>query len=465
MRSWRTVLGIAVATLVLLVPVHAKGGTAAPMQTWGPGSTHIQHVITVVMENRGYDNFFGSYCLALGPYCSSTGSGIPSGTCVPYDPSNPALGCVTPYNLTTSQFVTSDMQHDLVSGRASWNNGAMNGFYGAEYSGSLPFGHYNGSTLPIYWDMAEQYATSDNLFAGNLSWSLPNHWYLMAGAVPHVTQFSYLDSAVARQSYLNQSNHTKTIQDTLNGSSTSWKYYDWKLAPYARAINNMNFVGAASAFDYWNPLAARAESYQSYYNQHFAARGDFVKDLKNGTLPQISWLIPLFSFSDHAPANVTMGESWVAQLVNAVEASPEWNSTAIFVIWDDYGGYYDHVAPPRVHANLLSFRSPILVISPYARENYISHVQLSFFSLLHFVEWRFKLGCLTRLDCAAPLPFDFFNFNQSARPPMYFATDWTKASYPMPLQAGGNAPCAGCLDPTPSYWAPNDTAPTPAQAD
>jgi len=460
-------MGLAVLTFVLVSPAGITisklppptlgSQDSTPVQmVWGPASTHIQHVVTVVMENRVYDNYFGEYCLTLGPYCTSTGNGIPSTTCVPKSPTNLSLGCVNPYPFTTHQFTTTDIAHDWNSGHVAWDNGAMDGFYQAEGSTLTTFGHYNGTTIPIYWDMAEQYAMSDSLFAANLSYSLPNHWYLIAGQAPSISYDSFLKTSTDRTAYLNESDRTLTIQDLLNRSSVTWKYYDFGLPTRSAAIMN-----GGAAYDFWNPMAAKSESYNSNYVNHFAPRGDFLNDLANGTLPQISWVIPAANASDHPGYNVSNGESWVAQLVDAVEASPEWNSTAIFVVWDDYGGWYDHVPPPRAQSNLLSFRSPILVISPYAKEGYISHVQLDFFSLLRYTEWQFGIGCVSSLDCQATPPFDFFDFNQTARLPIQFATDWTQATYPMQLQFVGmtlpDAPLGpGCVSCVPiggaSWW-------------
>ena len=460
-QLWTTV-GIAVAALVLvspiLPPVPHLAGTTIP---FGPSSTHIQHLITVVMENRDYDNYFGEYCLVIGAYCSSTANGIPSGTCVPVDPTNASAGCVQPFNYTQQQFVYPDIAHDWVSGRMAMDGGAMDGFYAAESGSASAFGHYNGSTLPIYWDLAEEYAISDNTFAGNLSYSLPNHWDLLAGTAPAASYDTWVSLAPDKQSYLNQSNTTSTIQDLLNHSAVTWKYYDWSLYTYAKAVNLTPGVTDGSAFNYWNPLAARAETYQTPFNSHFVARSTFLSDASGGTLPQLSWIIPPWPNSDHPGTNVTDGETFVAQIVNAVEASPEWNSTAIVLLWDDYGGFYDHVAPPFVSGNQLSFRSPLIVISPYARENWVDHTFLDFYSFLHFAEWQFGLGCQTSLDCNAPLPFGLFDFNQTARPAMFFPTLWTQATYPIPLQKlAYGAVWAGAYHPTPPLaWYTNSTYP------
>ena len=420
------------------------GGSGSPLVlAFGPGSDHIRHVITVVMENHDYDNLFGTYCLTLGLYCSSTGNGVPSGLCVPYLPTDPQLGCVKPFNLTARELNVTDLPHDWISGTAAYANGSMNDFFHAESDSLVSFGHYNGSTVPISWDLAEQYALGDNFFAANLSYSLPNHWDLLAGGTPTIAYDSYVKNGSDRVAYLNQANATPSIQDLLNGTPVSWNYYDFPLENQTTAYSSSSWD---SAYDFWSPLAGRAESYQPNESVHFVARQQLLTDLSDGSLPQLSWVIPSAPYSEHPGYNITEGEGWLAQVVDAVEASPDWATTAIFVVWDDYGGWYDHVAPTFDGPDLLSFRSPILVISPYAREGLISSQYLTFFSLLHFDEWQFGLGCLTSLDCNAPLPFSFFNFNQTARLPIMFPTNWLQASYPMPPQSLGAPPilCPSC---------------------
>jgi len=459
--GWLGIALVMIPTILVLpaaVPMPATstvaphaGSLGVPPQ-WGPNSTRIRHIITVVMENHDYDNFFGVYCQQLGAYCSDTGNGVPPGTCVPYNPANLSYGCIVPYNLTPAQFVVKDMQHDWISGPQAWDDGKMDGFYAAEHDSVIPFGHYNGSTIPIYWDMAEEYTLGDNFYATNLSYSLPNHWDLVAGQAPAISSDSYIKTSSDRLTYRTESNATPTVEDLLNGTNVSWKYYDFGLIPM-----NLAYAGSplGSAYDYWNPLAARGESYTSTYSGHLVPRTDFLTDIANGSLPDLSWVIPSAPSSDHPGYNLTQGNSWVAQLVDSVENSSYWNSTVIFVVWDDYGGWYDHVTPPLLPNTPISFRSPILVISPYAKENYISHAQLDFFSLLRYEEWQFSLPCMGALDCSATLPFDFFDFNQTARPPILFATNWTQAHYPMPLQ--GFQPvvplsCVSCTAVKPTSW-------------
>jgi phospholipase C len=457
-------LTVGFANPALLPPASVPAqSTTEIFPTGGSGlpghlpNDHIQHVVEIMLENHDYDSYFGTYCLVLGPYCSMTGNGIPANTCVPYYPSYPQDGCVVPFNLTPAQFTIPDMEHDWITGPIAYNEGAMNGFYQAEGTTNT-FGHYNQSTIPIYWDMAEEYATSDNFWGGNLSYSLPNHWQLVSATTPEFAYDHYLGNAGVQSEYLSEANNTSSVEDLLDRANVSWRYYDNSLMSYGSAIDGVIWGGA---YDYWNPMAAQAESYTSPYLSHFVPRSAFIGDVDNGTLPNVSYLIPDFDYSDHPGWNNSYGETWIAELVNAVEASKYWNSTVIFVTWDDYGGWYDHVPPPTVLGHGLSFRAPLLVISPYAKENFIGHSMGDFWSLLHFVEWQFGLGCLRPQDCLAPLPLQFFNFNQPPRAPILFQTSWTTARYPMALQQAGaiNMDCAPCLDTSWNAWGDSNITP------
>ncbi|MBV9402744.1 MAG: hypothetical protein JO018_03350, partial [Candidatus Eremiobacteraeota bacterium] len=136
-------------------------------------------------------------------------------------------------------------------------------------------------------------------------------------------------------------------------------------------------------------------------------------DIATGALPAVSWLIPSGASSDHALGTDGTGPSWVASVVNAIGNSKYWNSTAIFITWDDWGGWYDHVKPSQFNSYELSFRVPLIVISPYAKPAYISHVQHEFGSILHFTEEQFGLGSLGYTDSRADDLADCFNFNQA----------------------------------------------------
>jgi phospholipase C len=392
-----------------------------------------------MQENHAYDNLFGTYCPTLGPYCPNTATGIPPGTCVPKDPARPSLGCLRPYNLTLGQ-VNTDLPHDWTSTHSAWNSGGMNNFLHAEGS-PLTFGHYNGSTVPLYWDLAEEYGLADHLFAGSQSYSLSQHWYMFSSLPPPAAQYTYLRGNLSLDHlYYNQSNGTANLVSSLQNSSASWKYYDyWLPATYNQSIGGSTPLSTV-ALDYWNPLAARAQTYQSAIRSHFVPRSTFFSDAASGALPNVSWIIPTVTDSDHPPENLTNGQDWTASVVDALERSPEWNSTVLFVTWDEYGGFYDHLAPPTVDAYGDGFRVPLLAIGPWVRQGVVDHQNLSFSSILHLMEARFHLPCIGPRDCAARLPLGLFDFRMSGpRAPILFPTNAT-ATYPMALESSGRLP-------------------------
>ncbi|HZY71001.1 MAG TPA: alkaline phosphatase family protein [Thermoplasmata archaeon] len=444
----RLVLVLATALLVL-IPVEVVLAVEAPRPSIAPAvwfafASRIDHIVFVVMENHPYDNLYGTYCTATGPNCPIAANGIPRGSCLPLNTTAPNGPCVRPFAFTAQNAsVTTPLPHDWNSSTRAFDGGLMDGFYAAEQSGRDPFGHYNGSTAPTYWDLAEEYALSDNFYSSVLSYSLPNHWHIVAGQAPPeiVTHGTGLRGAgpgflqVDRQ-YLAEANGTSSVEDLLLNSSTSWGYYDFPLPTYDHAlVANQSLSGAAYA--YWNPLAAKAESYTAGLAPHFHASAQFFGDAHNGTLPNIAWVIPPSQYSDHPPERVDAAQGWLASVVDSVEASPEWNSSVVFVTWDDYGGFYDHVAPPVANGAQLGFRVPLLAIGPYVREGYVTHAPTYFESILHLMEWRFRLGCLVPLDCNAPLPLDLLNFSAPRRSPIFFPTDVNLTSYPMPLQPRG----------------------------
>lgn len=472
--------GLSLVSLVLISPLAGFAVPAVPALGAGLSvearstTNPIQHVVIIMMENHAFDNYFGSYCQTTGKYCSSTVAGVGAGQCVPYDPLKVSLGCASTFNFTRQQMRSVDLPHNWTSTVGSINGGAMNGFYQSEGGSTTTFGEYNRATIPTYWDLAEQYAIGDNFYSSALSYSLPNHWYLLAGQTPPIAVNSTGTTNISEKHlYLNQSNRTQTVEDLLNASpSVSWKMYDWALPSYATAINDPFGQGA---YSYWNPLAAKSESYSAPFSSHFVARSQLFTDARQGNLPAVSWVIPAPAFSDHPKvSNIGDGENFTASVVNAIEQSTQWKHTAIFLAWDDYGGFYDHVAPPPVDGLGWSFRVPLIVISPYARENAVVHQSGDFASLLHFVEWRFSLGCITARDCNATLPLGYFDFNQTARGPMSFPTNWENAVYPMALQrasgggggGGGKLVCGTCgTDPNAWDSGPPSSALDPMEVD
>ncbi len=436
------------APLALAVSGLVLGGALAAPTLAGPApgrvsklalfDSHISHIIILMQENHAYDNLFGEYCLKAGPYCSSAANGIPPGVCVPYVPSYPMFGCLKPYNFSAAyESLPTDLPHDWNASHTAYDGGAMNGFYAA--AGPPSLGHYNASTVPVYYDLAEEYGLADDFFSGALSYSLPNHWYDLAAAPPNASLQNRLGGpagAAIDHTYLNEANLTATIETQLKGTGITWKYYDTRLSNYSAAIQ----VPSGSAYNYWDPLMAQAQSYAPGEASHFVDRSSFFTDARLGTLPDISFVIPDVADSDHPPENITAGQTWVASVVDALEASPEWNSSVLFITWDEYGGFYDHVRPPDVSSAGEGFRVPLIAVSPWARQGYVDPKNLTFESLLHLTQKRFSLGCLGPQDCEAKLPLKMFNFNRpTPRAPIYISP-FANASYPMPLESSGALP-------------------------
>ncbi|HEV2037294.1 MAG TPA: alkaline phosphatase family protein, partial [Candidatus Eremiobacteraceae bacterium] len=191
----------------------------------------------------------------------------------------------------------------------------------------------------------------------------------------------------------------QTLFDRLDAESVSWRYYE--------ALPN-GFWSAPDAI-------AHIRRGPDWANAVSPAT-TILSDISAAKLPAVSWVIPSVAASDHSLGNDGSGPAWVASIVNAVGNSPYWNSTVIFVTWDDWGGWYDHVAPVMYNSNELGFRVPLIVISPYARLGYVSHVQHEFGSVLHFTEETFGLSPLGYTDARGDDFADCFNFSQTPSP-------------------------------------------------
>lgn len=408
-----------------------------------PATNPINHIVVIMQENRSFDNYFGTYPGA---------NGIPKGTCVPLSPDNPSVGCVKPF--LSTDVISGDLPHGYQSSVVGYDNGKMDGFMVGENENPKTMTYYDNKTIPYYWDLAKNYVLADNFYSSVLSYSLPNHWYALAGQAPATSMFYFmhrppnndilnqqenastiaggnpnattnfgvnpnptstnLRDGVARV-YLEESNLTKTVADLFMNDThnITWKYYDHLI----RAGNYKAAVSSGRAFEFWNPFSAKGSTYTPAYAPHFVNRAQIFTDLKSGDFPQVSWVTPSFPISEHPPANITFGMNWVKDVINAIMSSPYWNSTAIVVTWDDYGGFYDHVPPPQIDKYGLGFRMPTLIISPYAKSGYIDHTQYQFESMLKFIEWRFSLQPLTERDLHANNLLNAFDFGQKPLPP------------------------------------------------
>jgi phospholipase C len=214
----------------------------------------------------------------------------------------------------------------------------------------------------------------------------------------------------------------------------------------------------------WNPLPLFTDVQADNQLKNIQPLDNFLTQAKAGTLPSVSWVIPSADDSEHPPAGVHIGQAYVTSLVNAVMEGPDWNSTAIFIGWDDWGGFYDHVVPPTADLDGYGLRVPSITISPYARHGYIDHQTLSQDSYLKFIEDDFLGGARLNpatdgrpdprpdvrenLTILGNLEADF-NFNQPPRAPVLLPTNPPTDSPTLPVYFTGLPPCMGCTTPPP----------------
>ncbi len=428
---------VAVVTSCATVTLVGCHGTAAPVMpsytvqqpaaigvsdmrnTSAPWSAQIKHVVIIIQENRTPDNLFNGY-----PGANTQSWGLNhNGKHVPL--------------IQVSMTAPYDLDHSHGSFRGEYNGGKMNGFdrvfSRCSQPGACPppaeraYAMVPKKESKPYWDMARQWALADNMFETNQGPSFPAHQYLISGTSTIKTGSSWraadnpkkpgsksilggCDSPTGTKvqliNQLGQSRTTypcfdrPTLTDLLDAKSIVWHYYEYAYGP-----------------GLWYALDAIRHIYnRSDYRTIVEAPADRVlSDVLNGDLEPVIWVTPEADDSDHARITDGSGPSWVASIVNAVGESRFWKDTAIFVTWDDWGGWYDHVRPPMYNSYELGFRVPLLVISPYAKAGYISHKQHEFGSILKFTEETFGLGSLHTTDVRADDLADCFDFKQAPR--------------------------------------------------
>lgn len=269
--------------------------------------------------------------------------------------------------------------------------------------------YYDWHEIPNYWEYARRFVLCDQFFSSLAGPSEPNHLYTVAAKSGGlVNNPKYRTAGNVKPIYgagVYGAGDTDavytfpTIAELLRNTHVSWKYYDEKPNPRQHSL--------------WNPLPGFRQFQQSpELMSHLVGMNQFYKDAKSGHLPQVCWIVPNYADSEHPPCDSARGMWHVTDLVNAIMRSSAWSSTVIVITWDDYGGFYDHVAPPAVDQFGYGPRVPALVISPYARPGFCCHTTFDFTSPLKLIEERFNLKSLTSRDGEANDMLDCFNFQQ-----------------------------------------------------
>ncbi len=391
-------------------PVHSNrptpGPTPLPTAPPAPPNTgKVRHVVIVVQENRSFDNMFSGF-----PGADSVQSGVGhAGQTI----------ALRPWGLEQS----GDIDHDRSGFTAEYADGAMNGFdivttYRAPDPERFAYAFVPRNESANYWTLARNYTLADHAFSSVSAGSYPQHQFLIAAQSDHVVEGPNAipwgcDSPPGTTTGVAAANGSivtgpfpcfdyPTLATSLDRAGLAWRYY----TPAVRGGDPGGLLW--SAYD-----SIRAVRYGPEWQTNvISPETTVLKDVASGTLGAVTWVVPSFANSDHPSSASASGPDWVTGIVNAVGDSPFWNSTAIFILWDDWGGWYDHVAPPQLDALGLGFRVPLLVVSPYARHGYVSHVLYEYGSLAKFAEWAFNLPSLGQTDVRAGNLFDCFDFAQ-----------------------------------------------------
>jgi phospholipase C len=437
----------------------AKGVDAGRFETRWP----IKHVIFLIKENRTFDQIFGRFPGANGVTVGLDRNGVRPLTPEPDD--------------------HPDIVHCWGCSLQAYRDGNMDGFAQGPTADAFAYTQFRPWDIPNLWYLAENYALSDNFFASAWGPSFPNHLFTIAATnagahdapkPPFSLYQQRIDAGFAKtwgcdspegttvKIYDSEGEVTEvppcfdflTEGDLLNEKGIPWAYY-------APTNTQYGYI--------WSSYSAirRYRENPQLWARHMRPVDDVFRDIRKGSLPPVTWIVPRGEVSDHVGGNSWCnGYNWTTKVVNSLMESTLWEDTALFITWDDYGGFYDHVPPRQVDPNGFGFRVPLLTISPYAKQGYIDSRVGEFSSVLRFIEDNWGLPQLTARDRAAKNLSYNFDFTQEPRPPLD----------PMPLRTT----CPGPVFPPPdnlpteihggAAWLPDQTLPdgsmpaTPAPA-
>jgi phospholipase C len=422
--------------LVFVLAIAGCNGSSSvsPPPTAQPAHS-IAHVVILLQENRSFNNLFMGF---PGAETATTGLCKKTRWC-------PPSGKVPIKSVTlesTNQFgLGTDISHshgafevecDPNSSNVCQNDGFDQITFGQALYGPpaklYPYRAIERSETKPYWDFASQYGIADHMFFTATASSFIAHQQIIAGTTRLNASESLTDQPDATPWGCDAPNGTvtaiiktnghvnefggpfpcftqyRTMADLLDAANVSWKFYVASITG-----KDADFSGSV-----WNGFdAIRKVRYGPDWKGHMSFPNTNVfSDLKNGTLPSVSWVIPKLADSDHPASGCNHGPHWVTSVINAIGTSKYWNDTAILLAWDDWGGWYDPVPPPQTNYTSLGFRVPLVVISPYVKPHTVGHTQYDFGSILKFIEQTFDLGSLGTSDADANSISDMFDLSQ-----------------------------------------------------
>ena len=380
------------ANVALIPSPQVPASTVSPV-----AGSPIQHIVVIMQENRSLDNLFNGF-----PGADTAQSGMSGGQSVE----------LTPIALDDSR----DLGHSHPDWWQDWDHGAMDGFARSGSSPStLAYSYVPEQNVEPYWMLARQYVLGDRMFQSNTGPSFVAHQYMIAGQSANVAENPSgsvwgCDADPSETAAVVGPNGTDlpgvypcfdylTAADLLDEKGVTWRYYapadgadNFSLSAY-QAIRHIRFG-------------------KDWQDNVISPQNRVLTDIQNGELAQVTWIVPDLAHSDHPGSGSKEGPDWVASIVNAIGKSPYWNSTVIFISWDDWGGWYDHVDPPKVDAMGPGFRVPLLIVSPYARHGYITHQNHEASGFIAFIEHNYDLGTLGARDAGTDAFEDCLDYKQ-----------------------------------------------------
>ena len=377
----------------------------------------IKHIVFVIKENRTFDNYFGRFPGADG---ATTGQ-----TCD---------GQTVPLKRAPDRGFAAG--HSFTDGITAINGGQMNCF------NEFGYFQFHQNQIPNYWAYAKTYTLADEFFSSLYGPTGVEHMWTFAAQsdrfIDHerpgqmgIGRRQFCDDPLETAFSFRQLTHEEQVQvfhDEQQGAQGAaaitqywtqrWPCTDVKVLPDELKAKGISWMDYRGENEWVQPLRMiRHVRFSNMWN-HVVPPQQIYGDLKANDLPSVSWVTPAFALSDHPPQSVCAGENWTVELINAIMQSSAWKSTAIVLTWDDFGGFYDHVAPPHVDMYGLGPRVPTIIISPYAKPGYIDSTTYEFASVLRFIETIFDVPPMTSRDANSSDMLGAFDFSQQPLPPL-----------------------------------------------
>jgi phospholipase C len=388
-----------------------------------PERIPIKHIVFIIKENRTFDNYFARYPGADGTRTGRTSNGEIVELSVATDVLEPDLG------------------HAFLDGVKSINGGRMNGFDTITNGSSLNgYSSFTREGIPNYWAYADEFVLGDRMFSSMYGPTFPEHLYTVGAQAARVVgnkdqtnrEGGYCDDpgeTVFRFQRLKPEERRRVMRLERNPTEANqvamtayWEHvracFNFKVLPDQLTRRGISWHYYADEGSWMNALLAiRHMRFSRHWGTDITPEEEFPTDIAKERLARVTWVVPGPGVNEHPGGpSVCVGENWTVSVVNQIMRSKYWKSTAIFLTWDDFGGFYDHVPPPQYDVMGLGLRVPLLIISPWAKQGYVDHTTYEFSSVLKFIETVYDLKCMTARDCGANDMMGAFDFDQTTPP-------------------------------------------------